>query len=463
MIKKDEIRQKAKEFDISIVNLQRDYLFGWILSTIYSKSDLGKKLILKGGNVFRKAYFSETRFSDDLDFTTDSKIDSNWALNQFNEVCGIVQKLTGVQFIINENRVKSERVIELRKNERNKTVYKIRLYFVDFSGEQGEITISIRVDITDFDKIYLPINKRILIHPYSDREQCRTEISCLQLEEALANKLKCLLQRRKASDLFDLSYSLLIKNDLNINKSDLVHVFLKKTIFEQSPVAAKELFLQLPFEGLKILWKKYIICPKKARDFFHLETNLLVEMINGLFENFNYGHHKISHYFPARDRDLILDAGKNSTLLKINYQNRTRMVEPYSLVFKKRKDGLAREYLYVYDQTGGNSSGPGVKTFVNEGVVNIEQTEEKFDSKYEIELSKMGEKPGEGYFSTSFKSAGKSRSKSSIKRGVNYQYKVACPYCNKEFYRKKLPYSTKLNVHKDGYGNKCYGKTGYIV
>jgi hypothetical protein len=36
-----------------------------------------------------------------------------------------------------------------------------------------------------------------------------------------------------------------------------------------------------------------------------------------------------------------------------------------------------------------------------------------------------------------------------------------CPYCNKRFPRKT--YDTKLNEHKDRYGNRCYGRVGYIV
>ena len=36
-----------------------------------------------------------------------------------------------------------------------------------------------------------------------------------------------------------------------------------------------------------------------------------------------------------------------------------------------------------------------------------------------------------------------------------------CPVCGKRFYRKK--FSTRLNSHKDRYGNRCYGRTGSLV
>lgn len=72
MIGKDEIQEKGREFGIHVADVQRDYVFGWILSALYSHTALRDVLILKGGNCFRKAYFPNARFSNDLDFSTES-------------------------------------------------------------------------------------------------------------------------------------------------------------------------------------------------------------------------------------------------------------------------------------------------------------------------------------------------------------------------------------------------------
>jgi len=40
-------------------------------------------------------------------------------------------------------------------------------------------------------------------------------------------------------------------------------------------------------------------------------------------------------------------------------------------------------------------------------------------------------------------------------------YTVRCPYCDKKFKRDK--FDTRLNEHKDRYGNRCYGRVGTIV
>ena len=69
MIDKLEIDAKAEELGVHAANVQRDYVFGWLLAGLaQSDNRLRPSLILKGGNCFRKAYFEHARFSNDLDF-----------------------------------------------------------------------------------------------------------------------------------------------------------------------------------------------------------------------------------------------------------------------------------------------------------------------------------------------------------------------------------------------------------
>src|SRR6266536_5921193 len=99
MIDRDEIRQKSNEFGIHAAHVQRDYVFGWLLFGIYSASRLRDTLILKGGNCFRKAYFPNTRFSADLDFSTQGAVDEAFVREELNAVCRLVQERTGVIFV----------------------------------------------------------------------------------------------------------------------------------------------------------------------------------------------------------------------------------------------------------------------------------------------------------------------------------------------------------------------------
>ena len=230
MITKDEIARKAEDFEIHTSNVQRDYVFGWVLAGIYSVSDLRNYLILKGGNCFRKGYFENTRFSNDLDFSTENELSEDFLGRQLQNVCDFVQELSGVIFEKDRLRVEDKKGVDSSKK-----IYEVRLYFKDFYGNPDRFTIRIRLDVTQFDKVYLPPQDRLIIHPYSDHDKCKVPIRCLKLEEMLAAKLKCLLQRRHSGDLFDYIFPLLFGNEIEINKMEIVKTFLKMTIFERSP------------------------------------------------------------------------------------------------------------------------------------------------------------------------------------------------------------------------------------
>src|SRR4051794_2840121 len=103
MIEKAEIKAKAAEFRIHESNVQRDYVFGWVLAGIYSISELRDLLVLKGGNCFRKAYFPLTRFSGDLDFSCQSAIDPDMLLRELNKVCDFAQEQSGIVFVKGRN------------------------------------------------------------------------------------------------------------------------------------------------------------------------------------------------------------------------------------------------------------------------------------------------------------------------------------------------------------------------
>jgi predicted nucleotidyltransferase component of viral defense system len=191
MITREEIEAKATEFDIHAANVERDYVFGWLLCGIYNASALKDVLILKGGNAFRKAYFPNTRFSNDLDFSTQTQLAEDALRAELDGIRDFVHATAGIIFENEKKRIDTESTAR-----GDGTQFKIRLYFKDFYGNPDTITISVRLDITEFDRIYLPTQVRQLIHPYSDNAACQAQVRCVKLEEMLASKLKCLLQRR---------------------------------------------------------------------------------------------------------------------------------------------------------------------------------------------------------------------------------------------------------------------------
>ena len=449
MIKKEEIEAKSNEFEIHTAHVERDYVFGWLLVGIYTVSPLKDILILKGGNCFRKAYFANTRFSADLDFSIQNALDDNYLAEELNKVCDFVHDATGIIFEKDRNHVEEKFSIS-----RERVVYEAKLYFRDFYGNPNHIIISVRLDVTQFDKIYLPIQNRFLIHPYSDESECKAEIRCVQLEELLAAKLKCLLQRRRSYDLYDYIYSIFINKDIDVNKSEIVTTLLKKTIFERSPGVVGNLLLGLPFDTFRALWQRYIYCPIQSIIEFDFALTSFKHDIEELFGSFVSRYGELA-YFPAELRNPIIDAGSNMNLLEVVYDGIKRIVEPYSLVYKIRRDGYGQEYFYVHDRTGGRGSGPGIKAFVNTKIDFIEVMTENFTPRYPVELSKAGEFGNNIYFESPPRRTFSARSLTETK------YTVECIYCGKRFQRST--YNTRLNKHKDRYGNLCYGRVGFIV
>lgn len=458
MISRDEIENKSEEFGIYVANVERDYVFGWLLAGIYGDSALSTTLVLKGGNCFRKAYFPTTRFSNDLDFSTQSGVNPASLAEQLNKVCDLVHAKTGVVFDKDRNRVQQK-----SNADSERSIYEARLYFQDFYGNSDSITISVRLDIAEFDRIYLPIQQRYLIHPYSDEADCRVEVRCQKLEELLAAKLKCLLQRRRSSDLYDFVFVVFLNRELEVQRTEIVSTFLKKTIFERAPGVVRGLLLDLPFEVLRGLWSKYLIYPKTSHIEFDAAVATFKETVQALFGQFAVAFERHFAFFPAHLRNPIMEAASSLTLLEVAYDGHPRLVEPYSLVFKRRQDGVAREYFYCYDRTGGRSA-PGIKVFVQEKIQSIRNTAEKFEPRFAVELSKAGEHPSKGYFGSPFGRARASRSATPRPRtrfNFGLTYTIECPYCGKRF--KRTEFDTRLNKHKDRYGNDCYGRVGFSV
>ena len=130
------------------------------------------------------------------------------------------------------------------------------------------MVISVRLDVTQDDKIFLPIQQRNIIHQYSDQNHLTSPIQCLKIEELLAAKLKCLLQRRHSPDFYDCAVWLLFNNQLVISKLEITQAFFQMTIFQRSPAEARDLMINLPFALIQDLWDKFIVCPKSCRIIF---------------------------------------------------------------------------------------------------------------------------------------------------------------------------------------------------
>jgi predicted nucleotidyltransferase component of viral defense system len=459
MIEKSEIDAKAREFEIHPSNVERDYVFGWFLFGLFTVSHLRDEVFLKGGNALRKGYFENTRFSADLDFGTLGNIAPEALMAEFKTVCDFVEAQAGVKFHSDEHKIK-EKFAATDAPIKDLKVYEIRLYFSDFYGNADHIRIRVSIDFTRYDRVILPIQPTALIHPYSDSARVKCNIRCMKLEEIIATKLKCILQRQHAPDLFDYVYSIKRLGG-TIDRTELVTTFIRKTIFDRNPHVAKEILLKTPFGFFREYWEKGIICAKQVLIGVEEAIAAFTTDLNDLFQIYPENSFSEFAYFCADVRVPILEAGRSMTCLKIIYGGFERLVEPYSLQYMQRRDGVEREYFYVYDRVGGNS-GPGVKALVADKLTSIENTDEQFEPRFPIELSKAGEMPEDHYLfdpNKPAKSPAGPRAGAYGKNGPHYIYR--CTFCGKQFRRNEM--DGTLNPHKNKNGYPCSGTYGTYV
>lgn len=461
MIEQQEIDAKAIELGVHVANVQRDYVFGWLLSGLGQPANrLQPSLVLKGGNCFRKVYFEHARYSNDLDFSTQSEIDAGTLLEGLRQACTYAGEKSGVTFLVDESRI-SERS---RADDEAK-MYDARVYFKSFYGEE-DIRIRVDLDVKEFDRLFLPVQLRRLIHAYSDAALCQADIRCVKLEELLASKLKALLQRQHSPDLYDFVHAVFVQKTLNISRREVLTTFLKQTIYEPQPMIARNLLLELPFQTIRRLWNEYLVCPRSSIFSFDNAEAWFKTVIGEIFSLIERpvayagmaGRGGLT-YFASQSRADIMDSARLHRLLRFMYDGLERVIEPYALVFKRRKDGVAQEYLYGWDVRGGRSGEVGIKSYIADKVHSVAILNETFQPRFPIELTKSS-----GYFAESF-SSGRTGSlgprRTSSRTNFGIEYTVECPYCNRRFKRTK--YDTKLNEHKDQYGNRCYARVGYIV
>jgi hypothetical protein len=284
--------------------------------------------------------------------------------------------------------------------------------------------------------------------------------------------MRALLHRRHSPDLYDFVHSLFFQRTLAVSRREVLTTFLKQTIYEPDPQLAKGLLLQLPFEVIRGFWNEYLACPKMTLFSFDDAQAWFKNIVESLFAGAQprplyagAGGGAIGSFYSSSQREAILEAGRLGRLLRVVYDGYERVVEPYSLTFKRRKDGVASEYFYVWDRSGGESGSVGIKSFFANKLKAISILDQTFEPRFPIELAK----DSESYFSKPFASnpprpvtfRPTSQPCAKVTSGYGTSYTVTCAVCDKKFKRDK--YDTKLNEHKDKYGNRCFGRVGYIA
>lgn len=378
MISNDEISKMAEQFKLSPHNLQRDYVHGLLLYGMSQRPYLRDTLLLKGGNALRKAYIPSTRFSKDLDFSLRGSAVWDLLEEELKQATYVASQISGVKF--SDTIILKKKIFEIPSI----SALEARLYFETFYGTE-EIDLKVQLDVTESDKVILPIQEVQLYNPYSDAGHYPTNIRVQKIEEILASKLTALLYRprRKSVDLFDLIYAVLFQNECSVDRLEVISTFLRKSIFRRNSPAAEQELLGIPVEEFRSDWKNMSVPANISMDFDAVGEmfSSLVSSLCAMVGRSTVG--STDKFLSSADRNKIMQSIKENKLISLTYDNFSRLIEPYEIQYYVRKsDGIGSEYFWGYDVSGGRSGRTGIKQFFTSKIESLNQTEESFTPRF---------------------------------------------------------------------------------
>ena len=192
MIKPGELQSKARTVGVRDQQIEKDYILSWILQGIARHSQLSEQIIFKGGTVLKKVYFEDYRYSEDLDFSLlNSEIANEQIFEWFEEV---------FEYIEDEANIPLEIVDDNKHEDGGINFY---ISYVGPLGGKGA-NKKVKVDISRSEKLEFAPEKRKVFCSYSDQEG--HQLLCYSLEEVLVEKMRSIMQRMQARDLYDIWY-----------------------------------------------------------------------------------------------------------------------------------------------------------------------------------------------------------------------------------------------------------------
>jgi predicted nucleotidyltransferase component of viral defense system len=175
MITRRELRQQARRQEVSLGALEKDYILTLVLQRIYAEETWRQTLVFKGGSALHKLYLHH-RLSLDLDFTAQRPV-SLKAIRPVLEISEI------------QGQVKDT-------HEFHDALTIDRLGFVGPLQHPN----SIKVDISFRESVLLTPRQLVMSTSYVPS----FTVTCMALEEILAEKIRAALMRRTPRDYFDL-------------------------------------------------------------------------------------------------------------------------------------------------------------------------------------------------------------------------------------------------------------------
>ncbi len=168
------INRKNMQYPLAIA--EKDYLLA-VVSKIINESALRDKIVFKGGTAIHHCYLPQTRFSEDLDFTS---IDKSIKLEEVKSV------------------LESQDFLEVKKEYVSGATIKIER--LKYSGPLG-LANSLKVEIDFLQNVALPAKNVI----YRNVWGISARANVMDVREICAEKIRAASDRARYRDFYDLA------------------------------------------------------------------------------------------------------------------------------------------------------------------------------------------------------------------------------------------------------------------
>ena len=255
MITKKELLDYAKIKGFSLGNAEKDYLIDMALSSISRHTK--NELVFKGGTCLYK-FHNLNRFSEDIDFSVRSKIDVD---NLLMKIIADFEK-HGIYATIHE-----------KKEPHNSVLITLRIKGPLFLGNPMTYA-NLGIDIN--------LKSEVVLEPeflsYNSIYPDIASISafCMNGEEIFAEKIRAIMSRERARDLFDLNFLL----EKNIRAS--LDIVSKKLDYYNEKFDLNKFTLRI--QSLEKVWKKELMGFTSFVPDFNIVSKNVIEKIGKMLK-----------------------------------------------------------------------------------------------------------------------------------------------------------------------------------
>lgn len=236
MLSRSELQRLAGRQKVALGILEKDYVLTEVLKALSHVPTLSELLIFKGGTALQKTYFSDWRYSEDLDFTVTRDMPEE-ELSKFLEAW------------YHQIQIASQIQLTTRMLHKTDGYARVR---VQFLGPLAYPSM-IYMDLTFDEPLCLEPEWRVVLTAPFSGEQLKVLV--YQLEELLAEKMRSLIERGKSRDYYDV-WRLLKEHSSQLSLELLGTVLDKKLSHKGLCLNTTSDFLPKDLKSIKRYWEE---------------------------------------------------------------------------------------------------------------------------------------------------------------------------------------------------------------